>query len=66
LQIESFILNLILYRTNVVARRFLPKQSPALRDISTQKEIAAPPKSKSGGSQRHQFMRLYGREKFNS
>jgi len=28
----------------------VPKQSPVLRDISTQKEIAAPPKIKSGGS----------------
>jgi hypothetical protein len=28
-----------------------------LQDISTQKEIAAPPKTKSGGSQRHQFMK---------
>jgi hypothetical protein len=45
---------------------FPTKQSPVLRDISTQKKIAAPPhlpwravpgKSKSGGSQRHQFMK---------
>jgi hypothetical protein len=46
---------IVLYRTNLVARQFLPKQSPALRDISTQKGIAkvprsgTPPKSKSGG-----------------
>jgi hypothetical protein len=34
----------------------VPKQSPVLQDVLTQKEITTPPKGKSGGSQRHQFM----------
>jgi hypothetical protein len=42
-----------LYRTNVVARVFFPKQPPVLRDIFSKQEIAAPPKTKNGGSQRH-------------
>src|SRR3990172_7923329 len=36
---------------------FPTKQSLVLRDISVQKEIATPPKGKSGGSQRHQFIK---------
>jgi hypothetical protein len=31
------------------------KQSPVLEDIAGQKEVAAPPKNKVGGSQRHKF-----------
>jgi len=58
-----------LYRTNVVARRAfaLPdtipnafigtKQSPVFTYVSFQKEVASPPKYKSGGSQRHQFIK---------
>jgi hypothetical protein len=36
---------------------FPTKQSPALLGISGQKEVAAPPKNKGGGSQRHKFTR---------
>ncbi len=32
-------------------RAYFAKQSPVLQDVSNQEEIAAPPKSKSGGSQ---------------
>ena len=33
------------------------EQSFILQNISPQEEIATPPKNKSGGSQRHQFLR---------
>gem|GEM_PF-3883729 len=36
---------------------FPTKQSPVLRDVSVEKEIASPPKTKSGGSQRHNLAR---------
>jgi hypothetical protein len=36
---------------------FPTKQSPVLMDILVQKEIASPPNYKSGGSQRHQYIR---------
>jgi hypothetical protein len=34
-----------------------PKRSPVVENISNQKEVAAPPKNKIDGSQRHKFTR---------
>jgi len=51
---------LFLYRTNVtpalaygasVARRFVPKQSPVLRELLVKRGLPRRQKSKSGGSQ---------------
>ncbi|MDO9303599.1 MAG: hypothetical protein Q7T89_19585, partial [Anaerolineales bacterium] len=39
---------------NVVARRFVPKQSPTLQNTSTQQEIASG--ERTSPSQRHQFV----------
>jgi len=36
---------------------FPTKQSPVLRDVLVENEIASPPKTKSGGSQRHDLAR---------
>jgi hypothetical protein len=36
---------------------FLTKQSPVLSEVSVENEIASPPKTKIGGSQRHSLAR---------
>jgi hypothetical protein len=48
---------IFLYRTNIIARLFVPKQSPVLDYIPLNKEIATPPASqnRSGSSQEHQI-----------
>ena len=50
--------NIFNYYKNVVARRlhFPTKQPLVLQNTSRQQEIASPPKNKSGGSQRHQYV----------
>jgi hypothetical protein len=49
---------LLLYRTNVIARRFVPKQSPVLREFWSKADCHAATPALAGGAREEQERRL--------